>query len=164
MPSSLILTVLIVIVALAVIPGLLGRRKSKPKKGAIMTFDTPQACLDRIRDAWDAGDAATYARQFTADATYVIFLGDAILGCAEIERTHVDVFGRWQKGTRMAIDIVQLTELSPDVVVVLTAGGISKTEPIVRDKFQTYTLVRQDGAWLCAAFQNTEMSDRARKT
>ena len=163
MPSSLILTVLIVIVALAVIPGLLGRRKSKPKKGAVMTIDTPQACLERIRDAWDAGDAAIYSRQFTEGATYVIFLGDAILGRAEIERTHVDVFGRWQKGTRMAIDILRLTELSPDVVVVLTAGGISKTEPIVRDKFQTYTLVRQDGAWLCAAFQNTEMSERSKR-
>ena len=59
--------------------------------------------LDRFRTAWDAGDARAYAALFTEDATYVIFLGEAMLGRDAIERNHVDVFGRWQKGSKTRV-------------------------------------------------------------
>ena len=38
------------------------------------------AVLAAYRDAWNAGDADAFGDLFTADATYVIFLGDALLG------------------------------------------------------------------------------------
>ena len=66
-------------------------------QGAVETF------LDQFRAAWDAGDARSFAGLFTSDATYVIFLGEALVGRDEIERNHVDVFARWQRGTRMAV-------------------------------------------------------------
>jgi uncharacterized protein (TIGR02246 family) len=62
--------------------------------------DTVEACLDRIRSAWDAGDAHAFVAEFTEDATYVIFLGEALTGRAEIEATHLDVLGKWQRGRR----------------------------------------------------------------
>ena len=72
--------------------------------------------LDRLRAAWNAGDARSYASLFTDDATYVIFLGDALLGRDAIEQNHVDVLGRWQKGTRMAVKAVNVHPLRDDVV------------------------------------------------
>ena len=117
--------------------------------------------LDQFCAAWDAGDARSYAALFTDDAPYVIFLGEALVGRGEIERTHVDVFGRWQNGTRMAVKAIEVCLLGEDVCSVLTIGGIGKKDPIAYDKLQTLTLVRQGGRWLCAAFQNTAMSDRA---
>jgi hypothetical protein len=42
--------------------------------------DSIEGCLERIRIAWDAGDAATFAAQFTGNATYVIWSGDPLLG------------------------------------------------------------------------------------
>src|SRR5208282_4225535 len=45
---------------------------------------------------------------------------------------------------------------------VLTVGGIGEKAPIAYDKIQTFTLVRRGDRWLCAAFQNTAMSDRAK--
>ncbi len=126
--------------------------------------DSAEACLGRIRDAWNAGDAHTYAAQFTNDATYVIFLGDALAGRAEIETTHVDVFGKWQKGMKMAVRPLSVRRLSGDVVSILTIGGLGPAEPIAFDKLQTFTFVRSGGKWKCAAFQNTRMSARAEAT
>jgi uncharacterized protein (TIGR02246 family) len=122
--------------------------------------DTVEQCLERIRLAWDAGDASAYAREFAEDATYVIYLGDPLRGRAEIERNHVPVLTRWQKGTRMALKPVAVTWLGADAASVLTVGGIGKGRHVPFDKVQTYTLVRRDGRWSCVAFQNTKMSRR----
>ena len=118
--------------------------------------------LDRLARAWNAADAAAYAREFTEDATYVIFLGDLLVGRDQIESAHLDVLTKWQRGTKMAIEPVAITMLDECTASVLTIGGIAATEPVRYDKFQTLTLVRQDGRWSCAAFQNTQMSDRAK--
>jgi uncharacterized protein (TIGR02246 family) len=123
---------------------------------------TVEGFLDQFRTAWDAGDARAYAALFTEDATYVIFLGEAMVGRNEIERNHVDVFARWQKGTKMAVKVIGVHLLGADVCSVLTVGGIGEKAPIAYDKIQTFTLLRRGDRWLCAAFQNTAMSDRAK--
>lgn len=127
-----------------------------------MQADTVEAFLERVRQAWDAGDARTYAEQFAPDASYVIFLGDALFGRAAIEQTHHDVFTKWQRGTRMVVRPLDVRLVSTDTAVVTTIGGIGTGDVIGYDKFQTYTLHRADGRWECVAFQNTEMSERAR--
>jgi uncharacterized protein (TIGR02246 family) len=125
--------------------------------------DTVEDCLERIRAAWNAGDARAFAASFTEDATYVVFLGEALIGRAEIEANYVDVFAKWQKGTRMAVTGLRKTPLGAAAAVVLTAGGIGTGESIPYDKLQTFTLVRRDGRWLCAAFHNTKMSPHAER-
>jgi uncharacterized protein (TIGR02246 family) len=125
--------------------------------------DTHEACLERIRSAWDAGDARAYAKEFTEDATYVIFLGDPLVGRDEIEKNHVDVLAKWQEGTRMAVRVISARRLDNDVASVLTVGGIGRSGPILYDKLQTFTFVRRDSRWMCAAFQNTRMSRRAER-
>ncbi|MGH3435726.1 MAG: SgcJ/EcaC family oxidoreductase [Sciscionella sp.] len=123
--------------------------------------DTVEGFLARITQAWNTADAAAYAREFTEEATYVIFLGEALLGREQIESTHVDVLTKWQRGTKMIIHPVAVTMLDDNVASVLTIGGIGTGEARAYDKYQTLTLVRRDGRWQCAAFQNTEMSERA---
>jgi|SRR5450631_498376 len=126
--------------------------------------DTAEGCLERIKLAWNAGDAHAYAGEFAEDATYVIYLGDPFRGREEIGRNHVPVLTKWQKGTKMTIKVIDLKWLGPDAVSVLTAGGIGKGANIPFDKLQTFTLVRRGGRWSCVAFQNTKMSRSARKT
>ena len=120
--------------------------------------DTVEDCLDRIRTAWNAGDARAFARSFTEAATYVIYLGEVLVGRDEIESNHVQVFTKWQKGTRMAIRTLRKTPLGDDAAIVLTAGGIGAGASVQYDKLQTLTMVRHEGRWFCAAFQNTKMS------
>ncbi|HZU93887.1 MAG TPA: SgcJ/EcaC family oxidoreductase [Microbacterium sp.] len=115
-----------------------------------------QRALDRIRAAWDAGDADAYAAQFTDDANYVIFAGLVSRGRSEIRADHVPVFEKWQRGTLMSMKVIDVRLLGDDAAVVLTEGGIGKRPPISHDKVQTFVFVREDERWLCAAFQNTK--------
>jgi uncharacterized protein (TIGR02246 family) len=112
--------------------------------------------LDRIRDAWNAGDADAYADQFTEDATYVIFAGLISQGRAEIRDDHLPVFEKWQRGSRMSMRVIDVRMLGDDAAVVVTEGGVGKREPIAHDKVQTFIFVRDGGRWRCAAFQNTK--------
>lgn len=112
--------------------------------------------LERIRLAWDAGDAAAYAAEFTEDATYVIFAGIVSRGRDEIRADHEPVFERWQRGSRMSMEVVDARMLGENTAVVTTEGGVGKGVKIKHDKVQTFVLVRQGDRWLCASFQNTK--------
>lgn len=112
--------------------------------------------LNRMRRAWDAGDASAFAEEFTDDATYVIFAGIVSRGRDEIHTDHVPVLEKWQRGTRMSMRVLDVRVYGGDVAIVLTEGGIGKGTRIRHDKVQTYTLVRHGDRWRCAAFQNTK--------
>lgn len=112
--------------------------------------------LDRMRRAWDVGDAAAYAEEFTEDADYVIFAGIISRGRDEIRADHVPLFERWQRGSRMSMEIIDVRMLGDDAAVVLTAGGIGKGARIRHDKVQTFVFVREGDRWRCTAFQNTK--------
>jgi uncharacterized protein (TIGR02246 family) len=115
-----------------------------------------QAALDRIRAAWDAGDARAYAEEFTDDASYVIFAGIVSTGRDEIREAHVPVFEKWQRGSRMSMRVLDLRFPAPDVAIAVTEGGIGTRERIPHDKVQTFVLVRDGERWRCCAFQNTK--------
>jgi uncharacterized protein (TIGR02246 family) len=112
--------------------------------------------LAAIVRAWDAGDAASFARLFTDDATYVVYFGASYVGRQAIERAHVPLFERYGRGSRMRLEIRARRLLTSDTAVVLTEGGVGKSGRLPLDKVQTFTLVRTEAGWKCAAFQNTK--------
>lgn len=114
------------------------------------------ASLERMRRAWDAGDADAYAREFTEDASYVIFIGTIARGRDAIRADHVPLFEKWQRGSRLSMAVLGVRMLGDDVAVVLTQGGLGKGARIRYDKTQTFVFVREGGVWRCAAFQNTK--------
>lgn len=85
----------------------------------------------------------------------MIFAGIVSLGRAEIEKAHVPVFEKWQKGSRMSMRELH-RRVSGNSVIVVTEGGIGKGWRIRHDKVQTFVFVNDEGAWRCAAFQNTK--------
>lgn len=115
-----------------------------------------RTALDRIKAAWDAGDADAYSQEFTADAVYVIYAGLISRGRQEIRDDHIPVFAKWQRGSRMSMEVFDLRLLGDDAAVVTTSGGIGRREPIKHDKVQTFVFVREGERWLCASFQNTK--------
>ena len=125
--------------------------------------DTVERCLERVRLAWNSGDAHAFAAEFTMDATYVIFFGVALLERDEIEKNHVDVLTRWQKGSRMIIQVINKRRLCEGAISVLTIGGIGKGTRLRYDKIQTFTMICRDKRWMCSAFQNTEMNGHAKR-
>ncbi|WP_330251139.1 SgcJ/EcaC family oxidoreductase [Nocardia sp. NBC_00565] len=115
--------------------------------------------LAELIEAWGRGDADAYGAVFTEDATYTSFLGTLYRGRADIVTSHRALFGGVLKGTRLADDIVDLRFYGPDTAVVNSHGDTYKGKSKRADqltKTQTYTLVRREGHWLIAAFQNTK--------
>ncbi|MFG1797463.1 SgcJ/EcaC family oxidoreductase [Nocardia sp. NPDC049149] len=117
------------------------------------------AVFAQLVEAWDRGDADAYGAVFTEDATYTAWFGALYQGRADIVESHRALFGSFLKGTKMADDVVDIRFYGPDTAVLNSRGDIYKGKPKPGEKLtkvQTYTLVRQDGRWLIAAFQNTK--------
>ncbi|MFF2008099.1 SgcJ/EcaC family oxidoreductase [Streptomyces sp. NPDC058195] len=116
------------------------------------------ALLGRLTAAWNAGDGAAYGAEFTADASYVTYVGTLYTGAAEIGAAHQDLFGSFLKGTRLVSEVVGIRSTGPDTALLITRGDVRKGgRPGRLGKIQTYALVREaGGAWKVAAFQNTK--------
>ncbi|GIE88276.1 SgcJ/EcaC family oxidoreductase [Actinoplanes regularis] len=112
--------------------------------------------LAAVARAWDAADADSYGRCFTADASYVTFVGTAYQGRADITESHRALFKAFTKGTRMESETVRVTFLGPDTAVVIGRGDTVKGRRPALSKVQTYTLVREADGWRIAAFHNTK--------
>jgi len=119
------------------------------------------AVLTSMARAWNAGDATAYAAQFTPNATYVSFQGHVMQGRRAIRDVHRFLFDGPLKGTRLETSAnadTSITFLRDDVALVVSGGGARLPEQDElgdRDSVQTMTLVRDNGTWLAAAFQNT---------
>ncbi|MDQ0378968.1 SgcJ/EcaC family oxidoreductase [Amycolatopsis thermophila] len=115
------------------------------------------AVLDSLAEAWSRGDADAYAAHFTEDATYITFVGTRYQGRQDIAGSHRALFAKFLKGTRLAHEVIDVRFLGPDAAVLTSRGDTVKGErPKKLTKVQTYTLVREDGRWLVAAFHNTQ--------
>src|SRR6187549_2304261 len=85
-----------------------------------------RACLARLKDAWDRGDATGYAKCFSPDATYVIFVGTVYRGRPDIADSHAALFARFAKGTTMFLTVLDVRFHGADVATVLTTGDVGK--------------------------------------
>lgn len=113
--------------------------------------------MRRMTDAWNAGDAAAYAAQFTQDADYITWMGTRDSGSAAIEATHRFLFEGPLKGVRMSsggeTSTLDIRYLTPDVALVIVDGGQPEHAPVA--SVVTFAAVRTDGHWRFAYFQNT---------
>lgn len=113
--------------------------------------------LDRLGESWDRGDATAYGENFTADATYVTFVGTVYAGRADIVASHEALFGKFLKGTKLYSEVLDLRLCGERTAIVVTRGDVAKKQPAKPAKVQTYLLVREDdGRWRVAAFHNTK--------
>lgn len=130
-----------------------------------MSASPVDAVLNRLSAAWNAGDAAAYAAEFTPDATYVVFDGHVLRGRGEIEDGHRWLFGGPLRGSTMDFatgdgPAPEVRLVAPGVAHVLAAGGGVRpegVEAVTADRRSVVSLVLvEDGAtWRAAAFQNT---------
>ena len=133
--------------------------------GNALGLSAVTAVLDRLRDAWNAGDAVAYAAEFTEDASYVAFNGQIMRGRTEIEQVHRMLFEGPLRGSRTggagtSPESVPPRLVHPGVAVVVQDGGIRPegAGELTDDRRSviTFTLVEtDDGRWRIAAFQNT---------
>jgi len=117
--------------------------------------------------AWNAGDAAAFARHFAADGTFTNIRGQLFTGREAFMERHDFIFKGIYRGTTMKQDVVSLKFVRPDVAVVetLTAViGIQKLPPRIsadaKGRLRSRLLqvmVKDGGEWKIAAFHNTDV-------
>jgi uncharacterized protein (TIGR02246 family) len=117
--------------------------------------------------AWNAGDAAAFARHFAADGTFTNIRGQYFTGRKDFTERHDFIFKGMYRGTTMKQDVVSMKFVRPDVAVVetLTAViGIQKPLPgmsvdakgLLRSRL-LQVMVRDAGEWKVTAFHNTDV-------
>lgn len=127
--------------------------------------------LDRLTAAWNAGDATAYGAEFTADATYVAFNGQVMVGRGVIEDTHRYLFEGPLRGSRMTSASEEQASpgavrfLRPDVAHVITTGAVIPAEqPAVtadRESVLSFVVTDDGDTWRVTALQNTRRHDPA---
>jgi uncharacterized protein (TIGR02246 family) len=127
-----------------------------------MTSNNPAesvvSVIHAVYDAWADGDADTFAKLYTDDAT-VVQPGIYKRNNDDIRTTMAAGFAGPLKGSRVHDEPQSVRFLGPDTAVVITEGGIimagqaeCPAERLVRS---TWVLTRQDEQWYVAAYQNS---------
>ena len=92
------------------------------------TADTAavEAAIRAMVAAWNAGDAEAYGACFTADATYVTWVGTRYQGRGDIIHSHAALFRTFLRGTVLADEIVDIRFVAPGAAIVSGNGEIVK--------------------------------------
>jgi uncharacterized protein (TIGR02246 family) len=116
----------------------------------------------QLSQAWDQGDDEAFGACFTEDADYVTFQGDYLKGRKEIEKVHQQLWNGILRGSTMHGEIKQIRFLTPDVAIFHGVGAVKlrfhKTAPKKRNSINTNVIVKNNGEWKIAAFQNSRIS------
>ncbi len=123
------------------------------------------AQLEKMREGWNSGSGALYAKPFMADADYTVWNGMYARGQATIAAQHQYIFDTFYANTTLHFGETHIRFLRDDVALVrfevsyltrengehVHEGG---TRPLL-------VFVKNEGQWQIAAFQNTAIVDQS---
>jgi uncharacterized protein (TIGR02246 family) len=116
---------------------------------AVDETDAVSAAIARAQQAWVRGDGRAYAASFTADCSDVALFGLCRDGRAANAELHGALFHCVAKQAALNADIEAIEWLCDEVALVRTASFGAAAG------YQTYVMVKRDGAWLIRSFQHT---------
>jgi uncharacterized protein (TIGR02246 family) len=112
----------------------------------------------RMIAAWAVADAETIAGLFVEDGT-LILAGTFCENRAAIQDYFAEAFNGEYYGTQVTGKPLATRFFGPDAGALLTVGGVlepGETEVSSKQAIRaTWTVVRRDGEWRLAAYQNT---------
>lgn len=131
-----------------------------------MTTDADKAAIaaltQKVVAAWAYHDADTFASVFTDDGT-MILAGVYCEGRDQVRDHMAAAFEGPYKGTQVTGTPISIRSLGPDVAILLSLGGVlasGETEVSEQSAIRaSWLVVRQDGQWRLAAYQNTPRHD-----
>ncbi len=116
--------------------------------------DLLKASAEQFEAAFNKGDAAAIAAQFTENAEVVDEEGDVVQGREKIQTRFAEIFKSFPKA-RIAVEQTSLRQLSPEVAV---EDGLSATtlDPDETGSRSPYTIVhlKRGGKWLFASVRD----------
>src|SRR5207302_10645391 len=146
-------TVLFVVFALA-FPEIALCDSSEAETTAIRELEKQQ------QEAWNKHDAKAYASLFTENGDCVNVVGWWWKGRAEIEQKLTAAYAFVFRESVVTITNVDVRLLTPTVAIAhvrwtMTGARTPQGYAKVQQGIQTQSLIKSDGKWLIAAFQNT---------
>jgi uncharacterized protein (TIGR02246 family) len=116
------------------------------------------ALTQKVVAAWAYHDADTFASVFTDDGT-MILAGVFCDGPGEVRAHMAEAFEGRYKGTQVTGKPISIRSLGPDAAILLSNGGVlerGETEVSEAGAIRaSWLVVRRDGEWRLAAYQNT---------
>lgn len=127
-----------------------------------MTSSSDQAAIaaltQRMVTGWAYGEAETIADLFVEDGT-MILAGVFCNGRDEIRDYFATAFQGVYRGTQVTGKPISIRALGPDTAILLSVGGVlgaGETEVTPENAIRaSWLVVRRDGQWRLAAYQNT---------
>ncbi len=120
-----------------------------------------RANVKQMETGWNANSGAEFAKPFAEDSDYVVVNGTHIKGRAANAAGHQQIFNTIYKDSRNVATIKQIRFVRPDVAVVHVFGTRRPTREadsaLIGDARITMTMVKNNGKWEIAAFQNTSI-------
>jgi uncharacterized protein (TIGR02246 family) len=124
--------------------------------------DAVRAVPAMVVEAWARGDGEGVAAAFTEDVDFIAGDGRLVQGREAVVPYFQEQFDGWLAGSRSVADVINVRFLRDDVAVVHTFGGIMfPGETEVQPDWvgiQTWVVVKEDGEWRAAAYQNSRVS------
>lgn len=149
--------------AVAALPaGAAAETHSAPAETRAVESDAAAAAapvLDRLNAAWDAGDGAAFAAQFTADADVINIFGEHFRGGPDLVRRMQFIFDGIFKGSRHVERNLEIArQLDEGTILVVTSSLIAVPQgplaPETRNR-QTFILVSDGPEWRIRHWHNT---------
>lgn len=113
--------------------------------------------LDSLYKAWEDNDADAFVVSYTEDATSIL-PGSYSAGRTATRDRMAKGFAGPLKGSRVRDEVQSVRYLGADAAIVVTRSAVvmaGETEaPDDRWVIATWTLTRQNGRWLLAAYHN----------
>ncbi len=113
-------------------------------------------------DAWNRHDPPAMVQHFADDLDHVSVRGRWQQGRAELEQTYIHFHATVWKDVMYHPVVEKVRFLRPDVAVVIVQGtfrSAGATDGPADTARATWTMSKEDGRWLCRAFQQTYLQD-----
>ena len=108
--------------------------------------------------AWNAGDSAAFAREFTSDADFVNIFAMHFTGRDAIAKAHQFIFDGFYRGSRNAFSVVKTRAFGSDAIVAHIAADLQIPQGPMAGSLRslaTAVLVRGASGWSIVSFHNT---------
>jgi uncharacterized protein (TIGR02246 family) len=122
-----------------------------------MTDTAVRAVLDRLYTAWAANDPDAFVADYAEDATSIL-TGSCRVGRQMVRDRMAAAFAGPLRGSRVIDEVQSVRFLGDEVAVVVSRSAVvmagEAEPPADRWVLATWTLHRDGGRWLVAAYHN----------
>jgi uncharacterized protein (TIGR02246 family) len=125
-----------------------------------------RANVKQMETGWNMKSGEEFTKPFSEDSDYVVINGMHIKGRAANAKSHQYIFDTIYKDSSLVATIKQIRFLRPDVAVVHSESSLtfkSNGEEKKGSGIVTLVMIKNNGKWKIATFQNTSIQSTGGK-